>query len=256
MRKLTLVLLSFATLLFITCKKDSTSDSGAATMNVYLTDDPGDYDQVNVDVVSVEVHTDANGWTTLATTPGIYNLLDYTNGLDTLLATATLPAGEISQVRLNLGTNNTIMVDSVIYPLDVPSGYESGLKINIHQTLAAGTGYALVLDFDAAHSIVETGNGDYKLKPVIHATMYDDYIYWGTISGVVLPVSCGGVVWAVNGSDSLSTYTNPFTGQFQLQYLTAGVYTITVDAAPTCNDTTFTMNVGVGENPVDTLWLD
>ena len=107
----------------------------------------------------------------------------------------------------------------------------------------------------AAHSIVETGNGDYKLKPVIHATLYQADLYWGSINGVIMPTSCGGVIWAIDGTDSTSTYANA-NGQFQIQYLDPGVYTVVVDADASCSDTTFTISVGAGANSVDTLWLD
>ena len=46
---------------------------------------------------------------------------------------------------------------------------ESGLKLNVHQDLAAGQFYTLVIDFDASLSVVDEGNGSYRLKPVLTA---------------------------------------------------------------------------------------
>ncbi|MDP4263584.1 MAG: DUF4382 domain-containing protein [Bacteroidota bacterium] len=57
-------------------------------------------------------------------------------------------------------------MDSTTYPLTIPSGSESGLKIKLAKPLHA-TLDSLVIDFDAALSILQTGNGDYKLKPVL-----------------------------------------------------------------------------------------
>ncbi len=52
-------------------------------------------------------------------------------------------------------------------PLDTPSAVQSGIKL-IHQfTVGSGQRVDLLLDFDACKSIVKTGNGKYKLKPVI-----------------------------------------------------------------------------------------
>src|SRR5215217_548997 len=137
-----LALLTLISLSFAACKDDTTPGGGTpnvsnarASMKVMLTDDPADYDQVNIDVQSVEIHTDSGGWMTLNSFSGMYDLLDLTDGIDTLIANDSLPVGHISQVRLNLGPNNTIMVDGVIHPLEVPSGNTSGLKINIDQTL-------------------------------------------------------------------------------------------------------------------------
>ncbi len=139
---------------------------------VRLTDAPALYDSVNVDVVGVEVHSNTTGWVTLAIpAPGIYNLLQYTNGFDTLLATTTIPAGTVSQIRLILGANNAVTKNGITYPLSVPSGSESGLKLQIHSDVIAGDTTIIQLDFDAASSVVEQGNGSFQLKPVLRAVI-------------------------------------------------------------------------------------
>jgi Domain of unknown function (DUF4382) len=53
-----------------------------------------------------------------------------------------------------------------VYPLTIPSGSESGLKIKLSKKLNAQLD-SVVIDFDAALSILKTGVGDYKLKPVL-----------------------------------------------------------------------------------------
>ena len=77
------------------CNKNDDEGTGTSRMEVRLTDAPGDYEKVLIDIRSVEIHTDANagnnssGWQTLTNiNPGIYNLLDFANGQDTLLASA------------------------------------------------------------------------------------------------------------------------------------------------------------------------
>jgi hypothetical protein len=69
-------------------------------------------------------------------------------------------------VRFVLGNDNSIKIDSIVYPLTIPSGSESGLKIKLNKQLNA-TLDSLVIDFDAALSILQTGTGEYKLKPVL-----------------------------------------------------------------------------------------
>ena len=89
------------------CDKNDDNASGTSSLSVRMTDAPGDYEEVNVDIQSVLIHRDDNannnssGWVTLSNiNPGVYNLLDFANGQDTLLASSTLPAGHISQIRL------------------------------------------------------------------------------------------------------------------------------------------------------------
>jgi len=257
-----LALITLVSLSFAACKDNTMPNGGTpngsnarASMRVMLTDDPADYDQVNIDVQSVEINSDNGGWITLNTFSDMYNLLDLTNGIDTLIANDSLPAGMISQIRLNLGPNNTIMVNGVVHPLDVPSGNTSGLKINVHQTLVAGGNYTLLLDFDAGHSIVEQGNGEYKLKPVIHGQLVTSIVTDGTITGVVMPPASNAFVSATNATDSTSTYINALTGQYSLQNLTPGTYTIAISTNAPYNDTTFTYNVAAGPNAIDTIWV-
>jgi hypothetical protein len=132
--------------------------------------------------------------------PGVYNLLDFRNGIDTLLASVDVPAGKISQIRLILGENNSVVVDGSTYPLNTPSAQQSGLKLNLNADLQAGILYRLWIDFDANKSIVATGSGKYNLKPVIRT--YSEAT-GGTVQGTVLPPDAKATVMAVNGTDTL-----------------------------------------------------
>ena len=88
---------------------------------------------------------------------------------NSLLGSLVVPTGTLSQIRLILGDQNTVTVNSVVYPLSLSSQDESGLKLNVHQELSDDVTYTLVLDFDASQSVINNGNGTYKLKPVITA---------------------------------------------------------------------------------------
>ena len=151
----------------LACNKD---DDKFSTLSIRLTDAPGPYDSVFVEILNVEVHTDVNGWEVLATQQGIYNLLELQNNVDTILVQSQqIPAGKISQIRLILGTRNRVVVSGVSHPLSISSQDETGLKLNIHHVLQPNTPYLLVMDFDAMESVHETGNNTYKLKPVVRA---------------------------------------------------------------------------------------
>ena len=70
--------------------------------------------------------------------PGLYNLMDLTNGKDTILADAEIPQGSISQIRLILGDNNFIITKSGEKKmLTTPSAQQSGLKVQIKQDVQA-----------------------------------------------------------------------------------------------------------------------
>lgn len=144
--------------------------SSQNTLNIRLTDDPVDLDEVNIDLEQIIIKGPSGfAELTLGTHAGIYNLLDYQNGLDTLIASAEdLPFAQIREIRLVLGSENSVVKDGVSYDLKVPSGSQSGLKIKVCLDLSLTEHvYDLILDFDAGASIHQTGNGKFILKPVI-----------------------------------------------------------------------------------------
>ena len=167
MRKITAVLMALFLIVIVnSCQKEK--GSGTTTLRVHLTDNPYNASEVNVDIreVRVKVGDDSTGWASLNTNASIYNLLGLQNGVDTLLATGVIPTGVLKEIRFVLGDDNTIKIDNTVYPLTIPSGSESGLKIKLNKQLNA-TIDSLLIDFDAALSISQTGTGEYKLQPVL-----------------------------------------------------------------------------------------
>jgi len=151
---------------FAACEKNE--EKSTTNLKVRLTDNPYNATAVNVDIQSVVVNTsdDPDNWVALNTRAGVYNLLNLQNGIDTLLAAGIIPTGTLGEVRFILGAANSIEINNVIYPLTIPSGSESGLKLKVNKRLAASVD-SILIDFDAALSILQTGAGDYKLKPVL-----------------------------------------------------------------------------------------
>jgi Domain of unknown function (DUF4382) len=202
-------------------------DNQPATLQVRLTDAPGDYQEVNIDIQEVQIHANegqqTNGWQTIEIEKGVYNLLDFTNGLDTLLGSAELPAGRVSQIRLILGSDNTLKENDQIYDLSTPSAQQSGLKLNVQTTLTEGITYTVLLDFDVARSILKTGNGKYKLKPVIRAITEATS---GAIEGTVSIPQSTPAVYAIHEQDTVgTTYANDL-GKFMIKGVPAGTYTL------------------------------
>ncbi len=158
----------FAAVALVLCIESCKKDTDQTTLNIRLTDGPVDFQQVNVDIREIRVKTsnDTAQWILLQTNAGIYNLLDFQNGIDTLLAVGPVPMATLKEIRFILGPDNSVMVDSVLYPLTTPSAQESGLKVKIDKDLALDIN-TFVLDFDAAQSVKMQGNGMYKLQPVI-----------------------------------------------------------------------------------------
>ena len=184
---LILILASFV-LVFSACNKDdddgtnnTPTPSGTAKLDItlaasYDTKSVSTYDAVNLEILQISFHTSgdtnvAGGWYDLETIPGIYNLLDYVVD-DTLIAFDSLVSTQtISQIRLLLGDNNTVIEDGETYDLSTPSAQTSGLKVQVHTELLPDSAYVIMLDFDPEESVLKTGNGKYKLTPVIRTVI-------------------------------------------------------------------------------------
>lgn len=125
---------------------------------------------VNLDIRMCEMHYSHPdyGWFALPCHTGIYNVLVLKNDVTiTLVHDTALPQGILTQFRWWLGTNNSIEIAGNIYPLKVPSGEDSGLKINLKEDIHFDHWIEVRLIFDPDHSIIEQGSGGYILTPVI-----------------------------------------------------------------------------------------
>ena len=221
---LTTVVFSF---LIVSCSDKSDTPGANAKLEVRLTDDPGAYDEVNIDIVGIEYNVtgdSTHGWQSLAgVNTGVYNLLDLVNDKDTLLANADIPSGRLHQIRLKLGSNNSIVLNGVSYPLETPSAQQSGLKLNLQQDITAGVLYTLLLDFEAARSIVVTGNNKFILKPVIRTVLN---AAGGSIAGYVQPFTVTTAVLAIQGPDTVASTFTAGNGAYSIKGLTPGSYDV------------------------------
>lgn len=143
-------------------------------LNIRLTDAPTALDSVVVDIQEVRVlfssdsadttYSDSS-WVVMNTNAGLYDLLSFQNGVDTLLATSPVPDDTVHQIRFILGSGNYVVESGTRYPLIIPSGSQSGLKVNLSRAMNA-TLQTVTIDFDAAASIRKVGN-NYFLRPVL-----------------------------------------------------------------------------------------
>ena len=227
------------------CGSDGGGNTQPGTLGVSMTDAPAcGFDAVNVTVSKVRVHQSDNasenaaGWTDITLNPArkinLLNLNDPTQpnlALESLGETP-LAAGHYTQLRLVLVPNsnnpNPPFANSVILSaqpnneiaLETPSGMQSGIKL-IHQfTVGSGQRVDLLLDFDACKSIVQTGNGTYKLKPVIKVIPFVLNGIDGFVDKTLL-VNNVIVSAQVNGDIVRATVPNTVTGEFFLAHLAA-----------------------------------
>ena len=249
-------------------------------LGVSLTDAPAcGYEAVVVTVSRVRIHQSdsANengaGWTDITLNPPRpINLLDLNDptqpnfALD-YLGETSLAAGHYTQLRLVLEANhgnqssaNWIVLEgqdpkilSNRIPLETPSGVQSGIKLVHEFDVPSGQRVDLLLDFDACKSIVQTGSGKYKLKPVIKVIPYalngiDGFVDKNSFTNQSLVEKNVIASAQFDGEILRSTIVNTDTGKFFLAHLdptkdydvvitaddhaTAVIATVPVDPAP------------------------
>lgn len=254
-KKLLSILCMLAVVVFTGCSGGTGSEGGVGTMTVEMTDAPIDSaDAVNVSIERVEVNNqeDSEGWIALNEVNETYNLLELVNGATTVLGSKGLEAGTYNQIRLILAQDgHSVVIDGEEYAMMVPSGAQTGVKLNINAEIEPDIEYVILLDFDASRSVVKAGQNNpavqYLLKPVIKAT---NKAVTGSIGGSVNPAEAQPVVYAIAGSDTLaSTIADTSNGDFKLIGLEEGNYSVSIDARKeTHQDTTIEeVSVTVGE---------
>lgn len=233
MKTLNLFSASLFALVLMIAGCDTAPQSETGTLEVRLVDAPIDsVSEVNVVIDSVQVNNTDNeeGWITISEPMQSYDLLKLTNGAYEVLGEVDLEPGTYEQIRLILNPegNNLVFPDERVEDLFIPSGAQTGVKLNVNAEIEAGFTYTLILDFDASRSVVKAGNsGKYLLKPVIKAS---NEATTGIVSGTVLPADAKSKVMAIVEEDTLTTTLADTTdGTYKLLGLDPGAYRISFE---------------------------
>lgn len=162
---------------------------GTSTLQMFLTDAPGDILEANVviesvSIVPVEDSSDGDstdtGISVLQEEDFAVDLTKLQGGVDTLMAELEIGAGTYSQVRLQTAAPDDFTVlyedengDPAEANLFIPSGEQTGIKVNFDEplTVDADTDLTTVtLDFSVEDSFVKRGqSGSYNFKPTVTA---------------------------------------------------------------------------------------
>ncbi len=219
-----------AMLLVMTACPEEEEKIGHLTM--LLTDSPGDFDEVWVDIQGVEVNekggNPSEGWIALPDVKtGRYNLVELAGGKDSTFVDIDLPMSFYEQFRLLLGNDNSVVIDGMEYPMPLASSDYSKIRFKNPISIVEGFPFDFLLDFDAAKSVLESGPNEFLLQPAITIIFFADH---GSVEGTVNPASERVAVYAIVNSDTLkTTFSDISTGKFLIRGLLPGRYDITLE---------------------------
>ncbi len=144
--------------------------SGSGRVVFGITDaaaDLGAVSTINMTVDEVSMHSNANGWITVANADKDFDLIALRNsGTLALAAEATIPAGSYDQVRVTIKKVAVVKKAGGTVEAKLPSGE---FKYNANLVVAANATSSVSLDFLADASLHVTGNGTYIFAPVVRA---------------------------------------------------------------------------------------
>ncbi|MHC5111514.1 MAG: DUF4382 domain-containing protein [Planctomycetota bacterium] len=174
------------------------------------------------------------------------NLLDLQNGRTDLLADAMVPAGTYTQVRVYVEEGSVQVVDiEDPFVMKVPSGAQSGIKLNFTFEVNDSETTELLLDVDLSRAFKVIPGGrintpeeirEFKFQPSL-AMRLINLLDAGSIAGTLtsgdanpVPVA-GAMVTAYDDEDKEVTSTSSEDdGSFVLSGLPTGSYRVVVDA--------------------------
>lgn len=234
--------------------------TGKGTLKLYLTDAPGDFLELNIIVSRIEGHIAVEGeeeegyWEDLKKWPdGLPVDLLTLQGVSLLLGSSELDVNHYTQLRVFLKEEAELVLEGpdgepVTKILKIPSSANTGIKLNRPFDIVDGGITKLTLDFDAQKSVIKTGNGNYKMKPVIHlisetysaeelpevfSSVYGNVSYE---SGILEFTGIGGANIELVGGAYIFANTTTTSGEegsegnFSIDNVPAGTYTLNVVA--------------------------
>ncbi len=256
------------------CTKNDVKAS-RGNVSIYLTDGPGEFDSVFIDITKVEVkvdndslhkHHDDHGkddddrddhekrkdgygeWVDINFTPAIIDILSLRNGVETKLGEANIATGTVRKIRITLGSRNRVVVGGKSDTLELKNETNNLLYVKLsskHRQRSADSSTKVWVDFDIAKSIYEK-DGKYYLRPVLRPFCNDNY---GEVEGKVLPLEAKAVVRITNGAGFDGVALPNREGKFKLRGLESGTYTVTVEGlAPYLKETISNVVVTKGKD--------
>ncbi|WP_431215419.1 DUF4382 domain-containing protein [Puia sp. P3] len=266
----------FFFIIAVACNKSAkgpgSGASGSNSVRIFLMDDPGlTFDHLFLDIQKLEIKVEdsdqreqedhdrqgsedrdrngetSGGWVNVPISAGVYDILHFRNGLDTLFASTSFAASRsFEKIRLTLGSNNSIMVNGTSVPLTL-NGNDNIVVIKVGDDLLDDrpSSFDISIDIDAGRSVVQHGSR-VELKPVTRVFRKEKA---GAIEGRVLPQDANPIVMAIHGADTATTRPER-EGEFKITGLAPGTWSLLIRSMSGTYQDTVINNITVQKEDV------
>lgn len=247
MQKFALLLASLL-ILTLGCEKEDMSPEGTpepGTFKAYMTDSPGDYEALSVEILRVDAYLEGHGWVALNTQSRTVNVLTLTNGAQTEISSSTsskVKAGAYSLLRVTFGDNHQLTLNAAATAAlgGVINGGTSGVFdlhyagpheviIEVDEEVSGKVGAEVLVDFNVAQSIYYDVNR-FVLRPVLTTIERKTTGVSGHVEGAATAA-----VNLSNEDGSFGTAINA-QGDFLIRGMKDGVYQLAVTRGRTFED--------------------
>ncbi|MDX9883693.1 MAG: DUF4382 domain-containing protein [Prolixibacteraceae bacterium] len=206
-----------------------------------------------------------SGFVTISVDTVALNLFELRNGVTEVLANAELPVGGYDMIRLHIVGAEIILNDGAVFPLKIPGGDTSGLKIKLDDPLEVreNEGTELLVDFDLSRSFIVMGNSKSRkgiqgfiFKPVCRAIQESKA---GVLKGFVyeepkLAVPAA-TVFVVKENDTISSAVTSEGGMYKILGLSAGTYTLSCEKEGYVKQTITDVTISEGKSTTQDILL-
>lgn len=225
-------------LLAMACESGEERENGL--VNFFLVDAPGDFDEVWVEVLGVELVPAGGERLFFDYVPAnkLVNVSSLVGDAVVNIGRGKVPIGVLTHMTLILGDEIYVKRSGIRTDMQYASPGNRRLEFTTNFDIMGGISYDIYIDIDLAKSVTRTEQ-TYVFDPVVRTFSNSTH---AKMTGIIRPLGARPFVFAISDTDTLATLTNQ-DGKYTFRGLKSGSYNILIQPRSPYFDSLFTVPV-------------